>query len=184
MGSYDNPPLWPAGHKILDTETAIVYGILNASQPSGGVYNERCFTRTTDQLYSSQTTMQSDNVFSFPVEANAYYGLSGLFLYTAPTAALFKMQWLIPSTPNNGWVCNNLPTSTTSTSISTLDVGGGFLTSTKTIGTSGGVSGFCPEGWLFTAAAGTCTFQHAQSVSNGTLTGMKAGSKLIVKRLA
>lgn len=183
-GNPETVPSWPAGHKVVDTETSQVLKLLQGTGPSGGLWAEQTFYRSADQVFQSSTTLTNDNVFVVPVLANASYVFDGWFIYSSNATALFKCGWTLPASASGFWTTQAYP-STIVASPGTIDAQIAALTTTKTLGlAAANTTAFAPMGNIIIGAtAGNVVFQFAQSVSTAVNTGMRAGAWLRVRRV-
>lgn len=183
MGAFDNDiPVWAANHIVTDAESAAIMALLSASHLDGGLVNDRTLLKATAQTFSTQTTLQSDSVFQFPLQANASYSIDAYIPYTTNTTALFKCAFAIPSGASGTWEADGLGSAVT-VSAGVIDRGVTNLTTTRTLGSNGGGTAMKPRGSVTTVAAGTLIFQYAQAVSNAVSTGVTGGAWMSVKRI-
>lgn len=139
-------------------------------------------SRTSDgTAVNASTTLVSDSVLTFPVDAGHKYRFDAQIIYTAATAADIKFGFLTTGTitmdwgsdlSNQGIAVGSTPVTALAES-DTLSTGGAGA-STKAICRFGGV--------IHATTAGTVTLQMAQASSNGSDVIIKSGSSIELKR--
>lgn len=178
MGAWDLIPTLPPGTIPSGSQFAAITGMLQV------LLDELAVVKATTQSYVSQTTLQPDVDFIFPVAANAVYEIDGFFLYSTNATALFKCAWTVPASSSGTWCHNGFPSSVTAAGSGIIQLAPTLLTTNNAIGTNGAQCSFSPRGTLITgASSGFLQFQHAQNVSNAGATSLNAQSHCSVKRV-
>jgi hypothetical protein len=144
-------------------------------------------TKAATEPLTASTTMQNDDELFATVEANATYRVRLDLLHDAATAGDITIGWSGPAGATMNWgavVAHvNETSSGTVANVSmqsriiseVQDIGGGASTGTYSV----------VFGTLITSAtAGTLNFQWAQRASSATATNVRAGSGLILHRIA
>ncbi|MCP3758222.1 hypothetical protein [Streptomyces sp. TBY4] len=156
---------------------------LNAMQP---LYVEK----SADQSITSSTVNVNDNALLVPVEANAKYIVNGMLLYSAHSSADIRMGWTGPSDATFEWIIHAQTTATGGVASN------GVVVDRQVIGNSAfPLGGFGAENSTFMTAplwgrlvtsttAGTLQLNWAQQTSNATASIMRAGSWLMLTRVA
>ncbi|MFZ3494631.1 hypothetical protein ACODT5_15630 [Streptomyces sp. 5.8] len=157
---------------------------LDAMQP---LYVEK----SADQPVTSSTTNANDNALLVPVESFAKYILSGMLLYSARSDADIKIGWTVPSSATLDWIAHaQIQGGTTGIASSGIVVDrqiqgntafplGGAAAENATYMTA------TLSGRLVTSsAAGDLQLNWAQITSNATPSIMRAGSWLLLTRVA
>lgn len=129
--------------------------------------------KTADESVTSSTTLQVDNHFTFPVVANGVYLVElRLLTTTATPPGGTKAAWNIPS---GSYGAVTMSSGTSSPSLTSDQVFFDFATASFAGHSARIVIG---------ATGGTATLKWAQNSSNATATTWKAGSWMIVRRVA
>lgn len=156
---------------------------LNEMQP---LYVEK----SADQSIASSTANTNDNALLVPVAANAKYIVSGMLLYSAHSSADIKIGWSGPSDATFDWIIHAQTTATGGVASN------GVVVDRQVIGNSAfPLGGFGAENTTYMTApltgrlvtsstAGTLQLNWAQQTSNGTASIMRAGSWLMLNRVA
>lgn len=157
---------------------------LDAMQP---LYVEK----SADQQAVSSTTNANDNALLVPVETNAKYVLSGMLLYSARSDTDIKMGWTVPSGASLDWIAHaQIQAGTTGIASSGIVVDrqihgntafplGGAAAENTTYMTAT-LSGRLVTG----GTAGNLQLNWAQISSNAVASIMRAGSWLLLTRVA
>lgn len=157
---------------------------LNAMQP---LYVEKA----ADQSVTSSTTNTDDTALLLPVEANAKYILTGMLLYSARSDTDIKIGWTAPTSATLDWIAHaQIQGGTTGIASSGIVVDrqiqgnsafplGGAAAENTTYMTA------TVSGRLVTSTtAGDLQLNWAQITSNATASIMRAGSWLMLTRVA
>ena len=140
---------------------------------------------------TSSTTLVDDTHLSVTVDASCIYEVTGLFVYSAHQDADIRIAWSGPSGVTYNWITHAQLQGTTGT-IAT----GGVVLDRQSIG-----SAFFPLGGaaaenttvmtgtlrgllVVGGTGGTFKLQWAQYASNGTSSIMRAGSYIVLRRVA
>lgn len=146
--------------------------------------------KTADQSVTSSTTNVNDTALALGVEADAEYVLTGLLLYSAHQDADIKCGWTGPTSAVMDWSCH------AQTQAGTTAISAGFVADRQAIGATtfplGGADATNTvvmtawiRGRLDTAGtSGTLQLNWAQRTSNATSSIMRAGSWLMLERVA
>jgi hypothetical protein len=142
--------------------------------------------KAADQTITSSIVMTNDAALFVPVAANSQYMVQCYLIYQAAAASLIKVGWTGPAGATMNWVTNGLSTAVTAATNGVIIKANQVIADTPAMGAAGaGVSVVAPMvGWLTTTTGGTLQFQWAQSVSGGTGTVVKAGSRLWLRKVA
>ena len=147
-------------------------------------------SRMTADVTVNNSTTVTDSGLSLSVLANATYSVSLWLRYNTINAADIKLQWSSPSGTTGYWslVGHGSDSTTAAANVSVgvvcavSDIGtaknlGGDSTGSLLLGTIG-------QGDLTTTTAGTFKLQVAQATANASNTVLRAGSRMILTRLA
>lgn len=151
-----------------------------------GLFVPRVIRKTADTSRSSTTVVTADPELTFAVEANSIYYVELFVLYGGDTAADFRSNWVHPTgTSGLRWVIGQ-GIGATSRDEATVRIGAYGLTSELSFGatTTGNFNGLQERLYFTTDIAGTLSYRWSQSASNAIATTVKAGSMIVVKKLA
>ncbi|MFD9569998.1 hypothetical protein ACFWBI_09150 [Streptomyces sp. NPDC059982] len=169
---------------VISAGQRITAGLLTSMLPAPIV-------KGADQAVVSNTTNVNDNHLLSPVAANAAYIVTGVLLYSARTDTDIKIGWTGPSGAAFDWIAHGQSQDGTGGL-----AGSGVVVDRQSLGnTSFPLGGFGAEnttymtaplwGRLVTSAtAGTLQLNWAQRVSNATSSIMRAGSWILLTRVA
>lgn len=170
-------PILAAGHKVLSSEWDT---ILSYTAPS-------IIQKPSDESLSSTTTLQDDDHLILPVLANASYFMQAQILYHGGTAGGLKLGWSGPSGATLLWTIGGAAFGSGANAPNTY-FGANGLGGSDILGTDGvgGIDMFAtPHGTLVTSSTpGSLTLRWAQGVSDSATTTVKAGSVLMLQRIA
>lgn len=142
--------------------------------------------KTSDESLTSNATLQDDDALTFTVETNSEYELSGMVIYSAGTTEKMKCGFVGPAGATLDW--HHLSADSTVTAQSgDAWWGTSTISSVNTLGGSGtaNAQSMRPAGILKTVGtSGTFKFQWAQNTSGVNATTVKAGSYLILDKIA
>jgi hypothetical protein len=165
---------------IANITPAAVHGLPESAwEPEFTIY------KSTDQSYSSDTTLNDDTVLKFSVVANTKYRVQ---LYAMATGAggNIKFAWSVPSGATGvravtGPAANSTSRDDTNVRIGVHNFSSEIIYGLNSVSTYAGIQ----ETFVIAigANAGTVTLQHAQSASSVDPTVMRASSFMIVKKL-
>ncbi|MFJ8163808.1 hypothetical protein ACIRBY_23175 [Streptomyces sp. NPDC096136] len=171
-------------YPVISAGQRITAGLLTSMLPAPVV-------KPADELRTSTTTNSGDAHLLVPAAANATYLVTGMLLYSARTDTDIKIGWTGPAGSSMDWIAH---------SQSQDGTGGiaaaGVVVDKQSIGaTSFPLGGFGAEnttimtaplwGRLVTSAtAGTLQLNWAQRVTNATSSIMRAGSWILLTRVA
>lgn len=143
---------------------------------------DQIVSRTSDGTpVNNSTTLVSDTVLTFPVDAGHKYRFDAQIIFTSATAADMKFGWLNTGTITMDWGSDlsNQGIAVGSTPVTAL-------TESDTLSTGGAgaaVKAICRFGGVIHATtAGTVTLQMAQATANGSDSTIKSGSSIRYKR--
>lgn len=142
--------------------------------------------KTADESLPSSTTLQDDDQLAVAVDANATYWVQTFISYEAATAGDLKIGWSAPAGAEFPWNFAGL-TSTAATAGDAVYSAVNTLSGTDTAGGIGAGAALVarPSGILvISSTPGTFTFRWAQGTSSATPTIVKAGSGLLLTRVA
>lgn len=152
-----------------------------------GIGQVRLARKTADQSVTNSTTLVNDNDITFTVVANGVYVVRGMLSGTGSTTGDVKIGWTAPAGATFDWNATTQPASA-STTVGSIATDRSPIANTATIGTIGaGTIMTAPVNGLLVVAgtAGSFTLQFAQqALDAGTASIMKAGSYIVLERLA
>ncbi|AZM91428.1 hypothetical protein [Streptomyces sp. W1SF4] len=170
-------------YPVISAGQRITAGLLTSMLPSPVV-------KAADEPRASTTTNANDSHLLVPVAANATYLMSGMLLYSARTDTDIKIGFTGPSGATLDWIAHGQPQDGTG------GVSTGMVVDKQSIGaTAFPLGGYGAEnttvmtaplfGRLVTSAsAGTLQLNWAQRVTNATSSIMRAGSWILLTRVA
>lgn len=143
--------------------------------------------KASNESVTSSTTLQNDDVFSFPLVANAAYALEGYVPYTAlagSSSGGLASDWTLPAGASLLWT--NFGTPLNDGNLTQYNIVAQGLGATRsTAGNAGTVMSFQPKGiFVVGGTAGTAQFRWAQSVSSATATVLLGGAWMRVTRIS
>ncbi|GAA3374745.1 hypothetical protein [Streptomyces racemochromogenes] len=171
-------------YPVISAGQRITAGLLTSMLPAPIV-------KPSDQSVTSSTTNINDTALLSPVAANASYIVTGVLLYSARTDTDVKIGWTGPSGSTFDWIAHGQSQDGTGGL-----AGSGVVVDRQSIGnTSFPLGGFGAENSTFMTAplwgrlvtsstAGTLQLNWAQRVSNATASIMRAGSWILLTRVA
>lgn len=170
----------PVAHTAGFTVNAVVTA--NYLTDVGGII----VVKAADESVTSSTTVQNDDHFIIPVEANSSYILDGFVHYDgAFGAGSLKMDWTIPSGATMYWSPFGNQADQTTQKLDSNASSATSAISVGTYGTGGNHTCFAPLGYITTSStAGNLQFRWAQNSSNGTATTVYSGSWFRLRRLS
>jgi len=141
----------------------------------------------TTETVTSSTTLQNDDELFVSVEANATYQVDLSLIHSSGTSGDIKITFDGPSGASMTWGAIGAHINeTSSTTVTAVNMQGRAITETTEFG-GGNLAAMTAyvSGTLVTSGtAGTLNFQWAQRVSDPAATQVRAGSSLIVRRIA
>lgn len=145
--------------------------------------------KLVDQTITSSTALTNDNELLLPVVANATYEVTAHIIYTAGAAAAtngFKQGWSAPAGASMDWVGHGKIDTDGTNSAASVWMAALSIGSQLSHGGAGATQLVVVDhGWLeIGATAGNLQFKWAQATSSGTGTVVKAGSRLLLRRVA
>ncbi|MFJ3834436.1 hypothetical protein ACIPY6_02845 [Streptomyces sp. NPDC090054] len=171
-------------YPVIQAGQRITAGLLTSMQPSPIV-------KPADESRTSTTTNTNDLHLLVPVAANATYLATGLLLYSARTDTDIRIGWTGPSGAVFDWIIHAQSQDGTGGVASAGIVvdrqsiaGGGFplggFAAENTTIMTGTLSGRL----VTSATAGNLQLNWAQRISNATSSIMRAGSWILLERVA
>lgn len=136
----------------------------------------------SDESVTSSTTLQNDDDFQIPVEANGTYLVWGtLLLFSASVTPDIKCQWSVPSGAEVDMSAPGEYNSGSGASVWTVTEA-----AARAINLQAGVILPTPFTGVIrvSGSAGTAVLQWAQNTSDGTAASILAGSTLLYKKVA
>lgn len=145
--------------------------------------------KTTSEAVTSSTTLQNDDALFVSVAASATYRMDLLLLHDsdATAAADIKVGWTGPAGATMHWgVVGANTASTSSTTVPNSNMQTALITETASFGggDSTGTTALVAGTLVTSTTAGTLQLQWAQETSNAVATNVRAGSHLVLTRIA
>lgn len=143
--------------------------------------------KTVTEPLASSTTMQNDDELFVAAEASAAYRMELFLLSDSGTAGKIKIGWSAPSGASLAWgVLGPATTEATNTAVASMNMQSRTTTEVASLGgsTSTGVLALAFGTLTVGSTAGTLQFQWAQNALSVTNTNVRAGSHLLLTRIA
>ncbi|MFE9764609.1 hypothetical protein ACFYPC_08780 [Streptomyces sp. NPDC005808] len=143
--------------------------------------------KTVTEPLASSSTMQNDDELFVAVEASAVYRVELFLLSDSGTAGRLKIGWAAPSGASLAWaVLGPTTAESTNTAIASLNMQTRTTTEVASLGgsTSTGVLALAFGTLIVGSTAGNLQFQWAQNALSVTNTNVRAGSHLLLTRIA
>lgn len=133
--------------------------------------------KTARETVTSSTTLQNDDHFTFPVEANKTYLITGMIAVSCPNTGGFKWAYTLPSGASGKLTIDS---GSPNLHIVNVDISTGSSTNNviapTTVGLPGKLSGYVTT----SSNSGNVVFQWAQGTSNGTGSYIEQASTMIL----
>jgi hypothetical protein len=145
----------------------------------------RTFTKATDQLYNTTTTLQNDEFLTCSLDANSTYEVA-VFLVMSGTAGDIVTAWSAPSGATGYKICHGPALTSTDRSDTTMASAAHNLGTLRGYGLNHATNyaGAVERGEVVTATAGTLTIQHTQNSSNAAPSGVVTNSFMTVRKIS
>lgn len=145
----------------------------------------RDFYKTSDQLYTSQTTLQNDEHLTCSLEANSIYVVE-MILTLSGTAGDIVTAWSVPADATGYKICHGPALTSTDRSDTTMASASHNLGTLRGYGVNHATNyaGAREKGRIITITAGTLTLQHAQNSSNAAPSGVGNNSWMEVRKIS
>ncbi len=153
--------------------------------PESAWENEYTIYKSIDQGYSSDTTLNDDNVLKFTASANTKYRIE-LFAVASGLTGNIKLAWKAPSGANGLRSVLGPAANSTNRDDTNMRTGAHNLNTEVIYGlNSDSLWTSIQERFVITinATGGDVVLQHAQNVSSSDQTVMRGASFMIVKKL-
>lgn len=158
---------------------------VSGSFGGNGIDVPRTIRKITDTNRTATNTSTADPELQFTVEANTIYAVEAMIFYISDAAADFKSSWIGPGTTNGLRAVIGQALSAANRDDATIRIGAYGMTGDLTFaGTTSNFNAVWERIHLTSDTAGTVSFRWAQVTSNPALTAVKAGSYIIVKKVA
>lgn len=152
----------------------------------GGIGQRQFVRATVDQTITNSTTLVDATGFSFTVVSGGVYVVRGLLGGSGSTTGDLKIGWTAPGSSTFDWTPTMQPNSASAT-VGSVITDRSTLAQSQQLGTIGAGTTLTAliNGLLVAGGAGTFKLQIAQGTADaGTASALKAGSYLVVERVA
>lgn len=142
--------------------------------------------KTVDQQVLNSTTFVNDTALTGPVVGSAVYEMATQVIYTAAAASKIQFGWSGPSGATLDWVVQALGVGVTAADEGIFTALARTINDTKIVGCDGTipVAARLTGLLIVSSTPGSLTLQWAQAVAGATATIVKAGSYMVLKRVA
>lgn len=176
--AWSGRPSMPAGHEVT---AADIDAILDQIETLTDRLVVTAAYKTADTSRSNTTSFTDDPHLTLAVAANGVYAVDCLIIYQAGATGQFKHQLTFPSGTMEAPSYFYDPGTADGVAVAASSSPGG-LTAGFT-GTGGNVLVWFKGTVILGGTGGTLAYQWAQTVSNGTATILRKGSRMILTRL-
>jgi len=169
----------PQNHIALTT-VASVHGL-----PQAAWEDEFTIYKDVDQSYSSDTSLNNDTVLKFNAEANTKYRVE-LYAMASGSGGNIVLAWTVPSGAGGLRAVLGPAANSSNRDDTNVRVGAHQMNTVISYGLNSEANYVCiQERFVVSIAAtsGVVQLQHAQQVTNGSNTTMRAASYMVVRKL-
>lgn len=169
----------PQNH-IATTTVASVHGL-----PQAAWEDEFTIYKDVDQSYSSDTSLNNDNVLKFTASANTKYRVE-LYAMASGTGGNIVLAWTVPSGTGGLRAVLGPAANSTNRDDTNMRVGAHQFGTVVAYGLNSDGGYVCiQERFVLTTGSigGVVQLQHAQQVSSNTDTTMRASSYMVIRKL-
>ncbi len=181
MGVWTTPANWAASE--VPTSTKMNQQIKGNFEAINGFVR-----KTADESVTSSAVLQNDDHLFYSIAATGTYVIDLNLIATSAANAAGDLSVAFTFPTGTFYAFGHgLDTSLASSSIGTINAGGGVVTSGTAIalyGLSTSVTFINIKGLFIATATGTLQFQWAQQASNANASTLKTGSFMTVKQVA